>query len=111
MLLTGTGDFNLSIVQNLFQEAFAKVWQGTLEDDGFNRLILGAELAGREVSILRAYAKYERQIGGTFSQNYIENTFARYPALAEQLIHLFNLRFNPQEKPLAKASIKKVEKL
>ena len=54
MLLTGQGEFNLSRVQSLFQDAFAKVWAGPLEDDGFNRLILGAELAGREVSILRA---------------------------------------------------------
>ncbi|GAA6204361.1 NAD-glutamate dehydrogenase [Thalassotalea sp. SU-HH00458] len=103
MLLTGNGKFNLEKVQNLFQDAFAKVWAGKLEDDGFNRLILGAELAGREVSILRAFAKYERQIGGTFSQNYIEDTFARYPNIAELLINLFNLRFDPHAKTSEKA--------
>ena len=98
MLLTGKGKFNLAVVQSLFQDAFAKVWGGQLEDDGFNRLILGAELGGREVSIIRAYAKYERQIGGTFSQNYIEDTFSRYPNMAELLINLFNLRFDPSKK-------------
>ncbi|MEW6992402.1 NAD-glutamate dehydrogenase [Colwelliaceae bacterium 6441] len=98
MLLTGSETFNLEKVQTLFQDAFAKVWSGKLEDDGFNRLILGAGLAGREVSILRAFAKYERQIGGTFSQNYIEDTFARYPNIAELLINLFNLRFDPKRK-------------
>ncbi|MDO6446033.1 NAD-glutamate dehydrogenase [Colwellia sp. 1_MG-2023] len=103
MLLTGNEKFNLEKVQNLFQDAFAKVWSGKLEDDGFNRLILGAELAGREVSILRAFAKYERQIGGTFSQNYIEDTFARYPNIAELLINLFNLRFDPNAKSSEKA--------
>lgn len=103
MLLTGNEKFNLEKVQNLFQDAFAKVWAGQLEDDGFNRLILGAELAGREVSILRAFAKYERQIGGTFSQNYIEDTFARYPNIAELLIKLFNLRFDPKAKSSEKA--------
>ncbi|MGB1261373.1 MAG: NAD-glutamate dehydrogenase [Cognaticolwellia sp.] len=103
MLLTGTGKFNLEAVQSLFQDAFAKVWSGQLEDDGFNRLILGAELGGREVSIIRAYAKYERQIGGTFSQNYIEDTFARYPSIAELLIKLFNLRFSPAKKLNEKA--------
>ncbi len=102
MLLTGDGAFNLEVVQTLFQEAFAKVWAGTLEDDGFNRLILGAELAGREVSILRAFAKYERQIGGTFSQRYIEDTFARYPNIAELLISFFNARFDPQAKTAEK---------
>ena len=107
MLLTGTGKFNLEVVQSLFQDAFAKVWAGQLEDDGFNRLILGAELGGREVSILRAFSKYERQIGGTFSQNYIEDTFARYPSIAELLITLFNKRFSPK----VKTSEKVIEKL
>ena len=106
MLLTGKGKFNLETVQSLFQDAFAKVWNGTLEDDGFNRLILGAELGGREVSILRAFAKYERQIGGTFSQSYIEDTFSRYPNLAKLLIKSFNLRFDPKQKASAKAIAK-----
>ncbi|GHF92996.1 NAD-glutamate dehydrogenase [Thalassotalea marina] len=109
MLLTGDGKFSLEKVQALFQDAFAKVWKGKLEDDGFNRLILGAQLAGREVSILRAYAKYERQIGGTFSQNYIEDTFARYPNIAEQLIKLFNLRFDPKGKQNPKTIAKLLE--
>jgi len=103
MLLTGNEKFNLEKVQSLFQDAFAKVWAGKLEDDGFNRLILGAELGGREVSILRAFAKYERQIGGTFSQSYIEDTFARYPNLAELLINFFLMRFDPAQKASAKA--------
>jgi len=95
MLINGDGEFNVHTVRTLFQEAFAKVWQGDLEDDGFNRLVLGAGLEGRSVSILRAFAKYERQIGGRFSQNYIENTFARYPSIAQLLINLFIQRFDP----------------
>jgi glutamate dehydrogenase len=103
MLLTGKGKFSLEKVQSLFQDAFAKVWAGKLEDDGFNRLILGAELGGREVSILRAYAKYKRQIGGTFSQSYIEGTFSSYPSVAKLIIKLFKLKFDPKGKPLDKA--------
>jgi len=95
MLITGDREFSISKVQTLFQDAFAKVWRGDLEDDGFNRLILGAGLEGRSVSILRAFAKYDRQIGGRFSQNYIENTFARYPDIAQLLINLFLQRFDP----------------
>jgi len=98
MVLTGTGKFNMDKVQLLFQDAFAKVWQGNLEDDGFNRLILGAGLNGREVSILRAYSKYKRQIGGTFSPSYVENTFSRYHHISRLLVRLFNLRFNPKGK-------------
>jgi glutamate dehydrogenase len=111
MYLTGEGNFDLYKVRTLFQDAFAKVWHGDLEDDGFNRLILGAGLEGRAVSILRAFAKYERQIGGRFSQSYIENTFSRYPEIAELLINLFSLRFDPKSKSSATAKEKAINKV
>lgn len=98
MLLTNDRAFNLEQVQTLFQDAFAKVWTGDLEDDGFNRLVLGAGLNGRQVSVLRAYAKYERQIGGTFSQSYIEDTFSNYPDIAKLLIDIFYVKFEPNVK-------------
>lgn len=88
-----TADMALS--QSLFQEAFADVWQNELEDDAFNRLILSANLTGRNVTILRAYAKYMRQIGLSFSIEYIANTMAAYPKIAAALISLFDYRFNP----------------
>jgi len=106
MLITGEGEFDVHTVRSLFQDAFAKVWKGELEDDGFNRLILGAGLEGRSVSILRAFAKYERQIGGRFSQNYIENAFARYPDIAQLLINLFVQRFDPSSKLNSKSNNK-----
>lgn len=81
-----------------FQTALADVWKKQLEDDGFNRLVLATTLTGREVSILRAYAKYMRQIDATFSQAYIEETFTRYPQLAELLVKMFIRKFNPKLK-------------
>jgi len=111
MLITGDSDFDVYTVRSLFQDAFAKVWQGELEDDGFNRLILGAGLEGRRVSVLRAYSKYERQIGGRFSQNYIEDTFARYPDIAQLLIDLFVQRFDPNNKSTDSAKAKAAAKL
>ena len=111
MLINGESDFNVRTVSTLFQEAFAKVWQGDLEDDGFNRLVLGAGLEGRRVSILRAFAKYERQIGGRFSQSYIEDTFARYPSIAQLLINLFIQRFDPHNKSTESAKNKAHTKL
>ncbi|OUS30775.1 NAD-glutamate dehydrogenase [Thalassotalea sp. 42_200_T64] len=111
MLLTSNKAFNLELAQNLFQDAFARVWHGDLEDDGFNRLILGAGLAGREVSILRAYAKYQQQIGSTFSQSYIESTFTRYPNFADLLIELFELKFTPNSKSTAKAVAKVMDNI
>ncbi|MGY2436767.1 NAD-glutamate dehydrogenase domain-containing protein, partial [Escherichia coli] len=89
-----------------FQEAFAAVWNKELEDDGFNRLVLGAGLTGRQVSVLRAYAKYMRQTGVSFSQSYIEETLTRYPDIAQLLFTLFEQRLDPASKQDAKVQAK-----
>ncbi|MDT7524936.1 NAD-glutamate dehydrogenase [Pseudidiomarina sp. GXY010] len=93
---------DLEASRDLFQDAFAKVWDGHYEDDGFNRLVLSAGLTGRQVIILRMFAKYMRQIGTTFSQSYIESTFGKYPLIAKLIIKLFYTKFEPKEKSRAK---------
>lgn len=91
----GAEDLDIDRLRPLFQEAFLRVWCGDIENDDFNRLTLLAGLGWREVSMLRAYAKHMKQAGFTFSQAYIEQTLAAYPALARQLVDLFALRFDP----------------
>ncbi len=78
-----------------FGEAFARVWHGDAENDGFNRLVLGAGLDWRQVAMLRGYCKYLLQIGVPFSQAYVEGTFNRYPLLARLIVELFEARFEP----------------
>ncbi|MDT0581578.1 MULTISPECIES: NAD-glutamate dehydrogenase [Alteromonadaceae] len=102
MLHKNGKDFNMEKAQELFQDAFSKVWNRTLEDDGFNRLILSAEITGRNVTILRAYAKYMRQIGTSFSIDYMANTLANYPDIATDVISLFRLMFCPKTKRMPK---------
>ena len=98
MTVQGAATENLADSQDRFQTALLQVWQKKLEDDGFNRMVLSTGLSGREVSILRAYAKYMRQIDATFSQSYIEETFSRYPKLADLLVKMFIRKFNPKLK-------------
>ncbi|CAN5582458.1 NAD-glutamate dehydrogenase [soil metagenome] len=78
-----------------FAEALDHLWDGTLENDGLNRLVLGAGLAWREVAVLRAYAKYLRQTGIPFSQDYMERALVAYPAIARGTVDLFKARFDP----------------
>ncbi|ART83830.1 NAD-glutamate dehydrogenase [Oceanisphaera profunda] len=85
---------DLDHCQARFQQAFAQVWNKELENDGFNRLLLASDLTGRDISVLRGYAKYMRQTGVSFSQQYIEETLARYPQLAQLLFTLFEQRFS-----------------
>jgi glutamate dehydrogenase len=93
--LTDDVEFDIERVKALFEEAFARVWAGEVENDDFNRLVLRAQLSAREVSILRAYAKYLRQVGSTFSDAYIERAVTGNPALARGLVDLFLARFDP----------------
>ena len=82
-------------VGNDFTEAFARTWRGDAENDGLNRLVLGASLTWRQVALLRGYAKYLLQVGVPFSQSYVEDTFVRYPLVARMLVELFEARFDP----------------
>ena len=89
---TGTGHDG---VRELFQDAFEAVWDGRAESDGFNALVLGAGLTWRQVVILRAVAKYLRQTGSTFSQEYVVGALVSNVALAAALVGLFEARFDP----------------
>ena len=44
-----------------------RAWRGEVENDGYNRLVLGAALTWREITVLRAIGKYLRQARITFS--------------------------------------------
>jgi len=93
--LADDGEFDIERVKNLFEDAFEQVWTGEIESDDFNRLVLRAQLAAREVTILRAYAKYLRQVGSTFSDAYIERALTGNPTIARKLVELFVARFDP----------------
>jgi len=88
-------EIEIEKITDVFQEAFAKIWTNAVEDDGFNRLVFEAKLLWNEIAVLRAYTKYLRQIGFTFSQNYIEQALVNNAAIASNLIELFKLRFMP----------------
>ncbi|MGA7814435.1 NAD-glutamate dehydrogenase [Caballeronia sp.] len=88
-------EFDIDRVKELFENAFASVWTGEVENDDFNRLVLRAQLGARDVTILRAYAKYLRQVGSTFSDAYIVRAVTGNPAIARKLLELFLVRFDP----------------
>ncbi|GGK19245.1 NAD-glutamate dehydrogenase [Pilimelia terevasa] len=85
----------LTEVRAHVENAFSATWRGEAEVDGFNELVLRAGLTWRQVVVLRAYAKYLRQAGTVFSQEYMEQTFIGYPQIARLLVRLFEARFAP----------------
>ena len=82
-------------VRETFQDVFERTWRGEAENDAFNRLVLRAQLTAREIMVLRAIAKYLRQAGSTFSQDYMEDALVSHAAVARRLAELFSLRLDP----------------
>ncbi|HET7676183.1 MAG TPA: NAD-glutamate dehydrogenase, partial [Gammaproteobacteria bacterium] len=82
-------------VKGIFQDAFAQIWSGNVENDGFNKLVLAAGLTWRETALLRAYCKYLLQTGAPFSQAYMEQALANNADIAKCMIELFEIRFDP----------------
>ena len=88
---------DIARIESIFRDAFAEAWAGTIENDGFNRLLLGAELNARQIVILRAYCRYLLQTGVPFSQAYMERTLSANAPLARDIVRLFETRFDPAE--------------
>jgi glutamate dehydrogenase len=103
-------DFDLDQVREAFQNAFGQIWRGAAENDAFNKLILGAQLDWRQVSVLRGYCKYLLQTGVTYSQSYMEETLNRYPAIAGLLVELFEAGFDPRRESAGKPAIEAARK-
>ncbi|WP_405860270.1 NAD-glutamate dehydrogenase [Streptomyces sp. NBC_01515] len=91
----GNGDSLGENGRERFQEAFAATWTGQAENDGFNALVLSAGIDWRQAMVLRAYAKYLRQAGSTFSQDYMEDTLRNNVHTTRLLVSLFEARMSP----------------
>src|SRR5205823_6098017 len=86
---------DIARIEANFREAFAAAWSGAVENDGFNRLLLGAELTAPQVVVLRAFCRYLLQTGVPFSQASMERALGANPGIARNLVRLFEARFQP----------------
>ncbi len=80
-----------------FKSTFANVWLGNADNDGFNRLVLAADLSWREATVLRTYARWFGQLGMPLSQAYMEEALASNAAAAGRLLRLFIAKFDPAQ--------------
>jgi len=106
----GGAEFHADDVREMFQDAFARTWRGETENDGFNRLVLAARLTAREITILRAIAKYLRQAGTTFSQAYMEDALFAHAGIARGVVELFRIRLDPARPDDADAQARVLER-
>ncbi|ORV42764.1 NAD-glutamate dehydrogenase [Mycolicibacter engbaekii] len=78
-----------------FAEAVTAIWEGRVEADRFNELVLRAGLTWQQVVVLRGYAKYLRQARFPYSESHIAAVLNDYPGIARALVALFEALFDP----------------
>lgn len=79
-----------------FADAVTAIWQGRVEVDRFNELVMRARLTWQQVVLIRAYAKYLRQANFPYSQSHIETVLNDHPSTARSLLQLFEALFDPR---------------
>ncbi|MEV2226043.1 NAD-glutamate dehydrogenase [Nocardia vinacea] len=82
-------------VRRRFPEAVAAMWFGRAEVDALNELVLRAGLHWRQISILRAYAKYLQQAGFAYTLGNISRVLLAQPAMARLFTELVDAYFDP----------------
>ncbi len=91
MVLDVTGDAQtIAARAPAIEEAILAVWQNDAESDGLNQLTTMAGLHWSDVAILRALARYLRQIGVSYSRAYLAQVLNLHPDVATALVTLFH---------------------
>ena len=76
--------------------ALTALLRGDAENDRMNRLVLSAGLSVRQVALLRAVQMYTAQLSTGVSRSFVVDTLLNQPALAAQLVAMFELKFTPE---------------
>jgi glutamate dehydrogenase len=79
----------------VLERALAAVLEGRAENDAFNQLLVGAGLKPRDVVLFRAWFRYLRQTGLSYSLITVVEALRRAPGVARGLIALFDARHDP----------------
>jgi glutamate dehydrogenase len=86
---------DLDARKGALETTFLMVMRGGAENDGFNGLVLNGGLMWRDVALIRAIARFLRQIRVPFSQDYIWATLNKHASIASEIVALFHARFDP----------------
>jgi glutamate dehydrogenase len=100
---------DLPLLKPLVEDALAATFEGRIEDDGFNRLIIAAALNWREVSLIRAFGKYLRQARLPYTTELMADTLVKYPDAARLLVDQFIALHDPKKKPADRAKAEKAK--
>ncbi|NRB31776.1 MAG: NAD-glutamate dehydrogenase, partial [Rhizobiaceae bacterium] len=92
------GDVDLRSAEPKLKSAIHAIWSGENDNDNFNSLVLVAGLDWQMAGVMRAYARYLRQIRSRFTVHSMARTLAAHAAICQDLASLFAARFDPKTK-------------
>ncbi|MBB4304469.1 glutamate dehydrogenase [Rhodobium orientis] len=99
MMLERRGGADIHFTDELddrLEAMFLSVWNEEAESDGYNALVLNADLNWRDIAMLRTLSRYLRQVRIPYSQGYMWGAFNRYPEITRRIVELFHHRFDPE---------------
>ncbi|HYN45893.1 MAG TPA: NAD-glutamate dehydrogenase domain-containing protein, partial [Allosphingosinicella sp.] len=92
------------------ERAIAQVLEGKAENDPFNQLIVAASLEPREVGLFRAWFRYLRQTGLSYSLITVVEALRHAPEVTKGLIALFDAMHDPALEGPREEAVKAAEK-
>jgi glutamate dehydrogenase len=101
---------NVLVRADVIETAIAATVADVAEDDGFNELLILADLGPRDVILFRALFRYLRQAGMAYSIPTVVNALGRQPALARALVTLFAATHNPVQRKGADDAERQIER-
>ncbi len=94
--MPGGGDAAVVLKRGpVVERAIADVLEAKAENDPFNQLIVAAGLEPREVTLFRAWFRYLRQTGLSYSLVTVVDALRRAPEVTKGLIALFDAMHDP----------------
>jgi glutamate dehydrogenase len=86
----------LDDVTALMTEAFVAAWEGSVDRDGFAKLVIEAHLRPRQVQLVRAAYQYLRQAGLGASRTYVCTILSTHREFIRHWVETFEQRFDPE---------------
>ena len=94
-LASGVAPQSLVDRAGAIEEAVAAVLNGEAENDSFNRLVAAVGLSAREANWMRAFYRYLRQAGVSYTIYTVVDALARAPEITRALVALFTASHDP----------------
>jgi glutamate dehydrogenase len=81
--------------QGAFLQALSAVFEGQVANDALNRVLLPAGLDWRQVSLLRSYQAYSKQLGNMTTPGSLWPVLVKHAEIVRGIVELFEARFGP----------------